>query len=159
MTLMRDTTSGATRALGLQHLAQHAVDAEAHHQAVLERLDVDVGGVLLDRLGEHRVDQADDRRIVVALEQVRLLGQVLRQVRQIGGVLEPDLHGFAAAFVGLAQQLVELPRSATRCELQRQAQVAAHFGQRHAARPVRDRRNRRRPSSTPRTSTPWRRRR
>ncbi len=76
-------------ALGLQHLAQHAVDAEAHHQAVLERLDVDVRGVLLHRLGQHRIDQADDRRIVVALEQIGLLGQFLRQVRQIGGVLEP----------------------------------------------------------------------
>ena len=78
------------RALGLQHLAQHAVDAEAHDQAVLERLDVDVGGVLLDRLGEHGVDQADDRRIVVAVEQVGLLGQFLRQMRQVGGVVEPS---------------------------------------------------------------------
>ncbi len=71
-------------ALGLQHLAQHAVDAEAHHQAVLERLDVDVGGVLADRLGQQRIDQADDRRVIVALEQIGLLGQILRQVRQIG---------------------------------------------------------------------------
>ena len=90
---MRETTSGATRALGLQHLAQHAVDAEAHDQAVLERLDVDVRSVLADRLRQQRVDQPDDRRIIVALEQVRLLGQLLRQVRQIGGVLEaPSLH-------------------------------------------------------------------
>ena len=108
MTLMRETTSGATRALGLQHFAQHAVDAEAHHQAILERLDVDVGGVLAHRLREQRVDQADDRRIVLALEQVGLLGQVLRQVRQIGGVLEAELHRIvAAALVGLAQQLIE----------------------------------------------------
>ena len=47
MTLMRETTSGATARLRLQHFAQHAVDAEAHHQAVLERLDVDVRGVFL----------------------------------------------------------------------------------------------------------------
>ena len=57
-------------ALGLQHFAQHAIDAEAHDQAVLERLDVDVRGVFLDRLREHGVDQADDRRVVVAVEQV-----------------------------------------------------------------------------------------
>src|ERR1017187_9865968 len=31
--------------LGLQHLAQDAIDPEAHHQPVLERLDMDVGGV------------------------------------------------------------------------------------------------------------------
>ena len=41
------------RALALQDLAQHAVDAEAHHQPVLERLDVDVRGVFLHRLREH----------------------------------------------------------------------------------------------------------
>ena len=46
MTLMRETTSGATARRDSQHFAQHAVDAEAHHQAVLERLDVDVRGVL-----------------------------------------------------------------------------------------------------------------
>ena len=88
MTLMRDTTSGATRALGLQHFAQHAVDAEAHHQPVLERLDVDVGGVLAHRLRQQRIDQADDRRVVVALEQVGLLGQFLRQVREVGVAFE-----------------------------------------------------------------------
>ena len=54
MTLMRETTSGATARFGLQHLAQHAVDAEADDEAVLERLDVDVGGVLLHRLRRAR---------------------------------------------------------------------------------------------------------
>jgi hypothetical protein len=49
---------------------------------------VDVRGVLLHRLGEHRVDQADDRRVVVALEQVGLLGQVLGEEGEIGGLLE-----------------------------------------------------------------------
>src|SRR5262249_52029796 len=68
---------GAAR---LQYLAQHAIDAEANHQAVLERLDVDVGGVFLDRLGENGIDQPDDRRIVLAVEKIGLLGQILRQV-------------------------------------------------------------------------------
>ena len=98
------------RALGLQHFAQHAVDAEAHHQAVLERLDVDVGGVLLDRLRQQRIDQADDRRVVVALEQVGRLGQLLGECGEVGVVLEPAhrLHRRAgAALVGLAQQRVE----------------------------------------------------
>ena len=39
-------------ALGLEHFAQHPVHAEADHQAVLERLDVDVRPVLLHRLGQ-----------------------------------------------------------------------------------------------------------
>ena len=58
MTLMRETTERRDGAPALQDFAQHAVDAEAHHQAVLERLDVDVRGVFLHGLREHRVDEA-----------------------------------------------------------------------------------------------------
>ena len=38
------------RALGLDHVAQHAVDAEADDEPPLLRLDVDVGRAFLDRL-------------------------------------------------------------------------------------------------------------
>ena len=69
MTLIRDTSRAASSRL-LQHLAQHAVDAEAHHQAFLEGFQVDVRGVLADRLAEDRVDQANDRRVVLLLHQV-----------------------------------------------------------------------------------------
>ena len=96
MTLMRETTSGATARLALQHFAQHAVDAETHHQPVLERLDVDVRGVFLHRLGEHGIDQADDGRVVFALEQVGLFGQVLRQVRQVGGFFDAAAASMAS---------------------------------------------------------------
>ncbi len=41
---------------------QHAVDAVTHLQPVLERLDMDVRGALLDRALDHQVDQPDDRR-------------------------------------------------------------------------------------------------
>ena len=79
----------------LQHFAQHAVDAEAHDQAVLERLDVNVGRVVLDRLREDRVDQLDDRRLVVALQQVGGFRQILREVREVGVVFHAadHLHG------------------------------------------------------------------
>ena len=90
---------GAAR---LQHFAQHAVDAEAHDQAVLERLDVNVGGVVLDRLRQDRVDQLDDRRLVVAFQQVGGLRQILREVGEVGVVLHAadHLHGrVRAAFV------------------------------------------------------------
>ena len=50
ITLMRLTSSGASARSRLDHLAQHAVDAEPHDQPPLLRLDVDVGGALLDRL-------------------------------------------------------------------------------------------------------------
>jgi hypothetical protein len=56
-------------------LAQHAVDPVADHHVLLARLDVDVGGALLDRLEQERVDPADDRRLVGQVEDVdQLLG-------------------------------------------------------------------------------------
>ena len=75
MTLMRDTTAFAIAFCGAQHFAQHAVDAEAHDETVLVRLDVDVRRAFLDRFGQERVDQADDRRVVLAFEQVFGFGQ------------------------------------------------------------------------------------
>ena len=102
MTLMRETDQRRDGAPALQHFAQHAVDAEAHDEPVLEGLDVDVRGVFLHRLGEHGVDQPDDGRVVFALEQVGLLGKILREVRQIGGLFHTfgGLHRVVARFVG-----------------------------------------------------------
>ena len=120
------------RALGLQNLTQHAVHAEAHDEAVLERLDVDVGRVLLHRLREHRVDEPDDRRVVVAVEQVRLLRQILREVGEVGAFIEAfdGLHGVLSRLRRLAQQGVELSFGDA-LQPQRAAQIAAHFGDRH----------------------------
>ncbi len=98
------------RALRLQNLAQHAVHAEPHAEAVLVGLDVDVGGVFLDGLGQHRVDETDDRRIVLALEQVGRLGKPLGQAGEVGLTLDALDNGArlaAAALVGLGEQLVE----------------------------------------------------
>ena len=120
------------RAFRLEHLAQHPVDPEADHQAVLVRLDVDVRGIFLDGLRQERIDQPDDGRFIVALEQVGRLRNVLGQVREIGVVVEPleHLHGGARArLIGDAQERVEdLDRDAL--ELQRHPHEAAHFGQR-----------------------------
>ena len=49
---------------------QHAVDAVAHFQAVLERFDVDVRRTQLDRALDHQVDQADHRRFGSQVAQV-----------------------------------------------------------------------------------------
>ena len=43
-------------------VVQHAVDAIAHRQPILERLDVDVGGAHVERVGDEEADEADDRR-------------------------------------------------------------------------------------------------
>ena len=62
------------------HLVQHAVDAVAHLEFALERLEVDVRGLVLDGLQQHEVDQLADR-----------VG--------IGGFFEAvDVDGFAAVF-------------------------------------------------------------
>ena len=55
------------------HLVQHAVDAEPDDERVLLRLEVDVGGAVLGRLEDDRVDEPDERRVgdaVVGLEVV-----------------------------------------------------------------------------------------
>ena len=49
---------------------EHAVDAVADAEFLLERLDVDVAGALLDGLRDHGVHQADDRRLARHVAQV-----------------------------------------------------------------------------------------
>ena len=60
--------------LGLQHLAQHAVDPKPDRKPVLVRLDVNVRGIVLDRLRQQRIDEADDRRLIVTIDEVGGLG-------------------------------------------------------------------------------------
>ena len=55
----------------LRGLAQHAVDAEAHAHLAALGLEVDVRGALLDGLGDDRVDELDDRRVVGGLADLR----------------------------------------------------------------------------------------
>ncbi len=96
MILMREAMRGVQRAVGLGHLNQHAVAAEAHHRVALVGLDVDVAGGLAHGLGEQRVDHADDRGVVLGFEQVfdrRQLGHELGEVdllahvgHHVGGV-------------------------------------------------------------------------
>ena len=52
----------------LHDLPQHAVDAVAHHDAAFDRLDVDVARPAGHAIGQHHVDQPDDRPLA------RLLG-------------------------------------------------------------------------------------
>ncbi len=94
----------------LEHVAQHAVPAEAHHRAPLEGLDVDVRSVLAHRLGEECVDQPHDGRVVLALQEIGDLGKVLRERREVRARVEvgDDLGGVrGAAFVGARQRRVE----------------------------------------------------
>ena len=62
ITLMREMTGPCTHLRRLERVAQQAVDAVAHDEIRLARLDVDVGGAGLHGLRDDQVDHADDRR-------------------------------------------------------------------------------------------------
>ena len=95
------------------HLVEDAVDAVAHLELVLERLEVDVRGLVLDRLQEHEVDQlADGVGVGGALDRVQVerlaaVGQVLE-----GGVVLQVVEDVGDALGGgvvvLLDELVEL---------------------------------------------------
>ncbi len=83
---------------GVQDVVQHAVHAEAHAETILVRLDVNVGRIFLDGFRQHRIDEADDGRIVVALEQIGRL-EFLCNLCQVELVVESahHFHGLVAA--------------------------------------------------------------
>ena len=64
-------------------VAQHAVEAIAHHRARFKSLDVHVGGAFVHRLRQERVQHADDRRVVARFEQVLDFRQLLQQAREL----------------------------------------------------------------------------
>jgi hypothetical protein len=50
--------------VGLHDFAQGAVNAKAHGARALVGLDVDVAGAVFGRLGEQRIEHADDGGVV-----------------------------------------------------------------------------------------------
>ena len=52
----------------------HTVHAVAHVQTIVKRLEVDVGRPEPDRIPQHLVDEADDRRVLGGLVEVRVVG-------------------------------------------------------------------------------------
>jgi hypothetical protein len=80
-------------------------------EIALEGLDVHVRGVLADRLGQDRVDQADDRRVVLGVHEVAGVRYLLREAAEVdvGADVGGHLHGLAVvALVGAAQAQLEL---------------------------------------------------
>ena len=65
---------------------EHAIHAEADAEFLLERLDVNVAGALLDGLGDHGVHQADDGRLARHVAQVFEVGAGLLVVALAGKV-------------------------------------------------------------------------
>ena len=82
ITLIRLTSGGARRGETETRLVQHAVDAVADGDAVLEGFDMDVRRCRAHGLGDHAVDQPDDRCVGRAVQQVLGLGDLVDQLGQ-----------------------------------------------------------------------------
>ncbi|MNG05738.1 hypothetical protein D3C84_889480 [compost metagenome] len=83
-----------------KHFAQLTVDAHTHREVLLEGFQVHIRSLLTHRFTEQRVDQADDRRIALLLQQVGGLRHLIHQAQQIQLFVQPlsDLFGSALAF-------------------------------------------------------------
>ncbi len=90
MILMRDMIAACESRRRRLGLVQHAIIAIAHAQPVLERLDMDVGRLGLDRAGDDLVDQPDDRRFAgEILEPLGILLMRLAAAFEIADDLVP----------------------------------------------------------------------
>ena len=112
---------GRLKALDLRrhrHVLQHAVNAVADAEFVLERFEVNVRGAQLDGVAQHLVDEADDRGVFRRAVEVGVLVAVLVHdlerrllVQRVDGVradaealLHLALDGFAGREHGLEAQ-------------------------------------------------------
>ena len=78
MILTREMIAARSWLGGEANSRSSAVDAIAHDEAVLQRLDMDVGGAALDRARDELIDQADDRHFAGEIAQpVDILEQIL----------------------------------------------------------------------------------
>jgi len=113
-------------ARGIHDIAHDAVDTEAHDGTLDIGLNMNVGRTIAQGLREQRVDHADYRGAILAVEQVKCLRRVLQQageikilfdsVGKIGGRLiavrigggEPAIEGVRVGFLN-AQGKSESP--------------------------------------------------
>ena len=113
--LRHDLEAGDDRQLQLDgrlhHLVEHAVHAVAVAEVRLVRLDVDVGGALLDRVQQDEVDQLDHGRVGGALLQVAEVGDAALVMLDGDVALVEPLHhlfvGGALLRVVLLQRLLD----------------------------------------------------
>ncbi len=102
----RDDGRGEPAGRGLDFM-EHAVDAVAHDEPVLERLDVDVGGTRFQRAREDQVDEADHRRLGGEVLQVLDVAPVLLLVAR-GDVVDDLAHGRLAAAIEALERGLDL---------------------------------------------------
>ena len=97
--------AGLEALLDRQDVVEDAVDAEPRDHVLLKRLDVDVARPLADGLGQERVHEPDDRRVVGDLEQVRGLVELGGEERKV--VLFHLLHRVLGLVHVLAVETVD----------------------------------------------------
>ena len=83
-----------------EHFAQLPIDAHAHRQVLLEGFQVHIRGLFAYGFAEQRIDQANDRRIALLLQQVSGLRHLIHQTEQVQVVIQPlsDLFCRALTF-------------------------------------------------------------
>ena len=89
---MRETTPAAILRLTVAAGCEHAVDPEQHAGVALLGVHVDVGGALLDRLRDDRVDELDDRGVAVGLVDEQARAPSSRLGLLIGEVFDRLVH-------------------------------------------------------------------
>ena len=86
-------------------VAEHAVDAVADPQVLLGRLEVDVGGLVGDRLGDQQVHEPHHRGVLGDLgESVEVVVDLLDVV----GEVDAEVGELALGTVGLVEPLLDL---------------------------------------------------
>ena len=105
---------------------QHAVDAKAHAQGALQRLDVDVRSARAHGLLEYRLQQLDDWRVFSTDGQPKQIAKLDRHVAKIGG----QFLGQPADFFGTVIDAVDATGRPLYVDLpfKEQAEVLAQDG-------------------------------
>jgi hypothetical protein len=104
MILMRDDRRSGQVGRRAFAFLEHAVDAVAHLQPVLERFDVDIRCAQFHRALDHQVHQPDDRRFRGEVAQVLDIVEAFLAL----GVLDDAVHRAAALAMPALDQFVDL---------------------------------------------------
>jgi hypothetical protein len=99
------------RVIGLDDVAQHAIQPKAHYRLTLVRLDVDVRDIFTRRLRQQGIDHADDRRVMLAVEQVFNRWQGIDQAGNVQILADVIGHlgsRLVALGVGFGQKTIKL---------------------------------------------------
>ena len=108
--------------------AQHAIGPHSHDQPAFVGLDMDVADPLAYRFGDDRVDQADGRRIVGAVEQILGARQSAGDHVDIAAFERSRHRARRVDSIVIGQQAVEIG-GVRGHDAQRRGQISLHLDQ------------------------------